>query len=259
MVIAQQSQWSSAGLLLSHPAHVLYFKRRKLNKLKKLSNLNMEAQREHLTTHQVSRLLEVSPTTVINWVRTGQLACYTTLGGHRRIEREVLEAFLKEHAMPIPVELHPQSSKRILVVDDDPDILDVMKATLETQPDFEVKAVKDGFEAGVEVALWKPDLLVLDVLMPGLNGYEVAALLKNSPRTRHLPILAVTGLRQEVDIDSVRRAGVTDILQKPFTADDLLAKIRALLAPAKSGVPSGRRRRRPPDDPPQGDKARKIA
>ncbi len=220
----------------------------------------MEGQREHLTTHQVSRLLAVSPTTVINWVRTGQLTCYTTLGGHRRIEREVLESFLKQHEMPVPEELRQHTRQRILAVDDDPDILDVMKAILESQEDFEVKVVKDGFEAGVQVALWQPDLLVMDVLMPGLNGYEVAALLKSSPRTQALPILAVTGLRQEVDIDSVRRSGVTDILQKPFTADDLIAKIRAILSPQKhAGKPPRRGRGPRPDDPAGPEPARKIA
>lgn len=194
----------------------------------------MAAAKQHLTTHDVSKLLEVSPTTVINWIRSGQLECYTTLGGHRRIEREVLQAFLEKHAMPVPEDLSISHRKRILMVDDDPDVLDFMKDILQRDSRYEVMALQDGFEAGVQVGLWKPDLLLLDIRMPGLDGYEVAALLRENPKTKDLPIVVVTGFHSEEDARAIRRAGITDVLYKPFEADDLMAKVKAILQAPKS-------------------------
>lgn len=121
----------------------------------------------------------------------------------------------------------------ILVVDDYPDTLDVWTLSL-CAAGFDVVTAPDGLEAIATALTLLPDLVVLDLELPGRSGYEVAALLRQTPTTRHIPLIAATGFSHEAQLDRARRAGFDVIMIKPCDPFDLIAHIERLIADAAS-------------------------
>ncbi len=119
-------------------------------------------------------------------------------------------------------------SSLVLVVDDDRDGREMYAATL-TAEGFRVEQAADGFEAVDKGYKLRPDLILMDLLMPRLDGWEVIGWLKNNRNTRDIPIVAVTGAQAE-QRDLARQAGVHSVLVKPCPPDTLLEEIRRVLA-----------------------------
>jgi len=117
---------------------------------------------------------------------------------------------------------------RILVVDDEPQNLELIEAIL-TPAGYEVLLASNGDEALVQANEKRPDLVILDLMMPGLSGFEVCARVKTHPQTGGVPVLFVTALSQPGDKERALAVGGDDFLGKPFQRSDLLARVEALL------------------------------
>ena len=189
------------------------------------------------TVNQVSELLQVSPQTIVNWIEAGKLEAYKTPGGHRRIKKSALEAFVEHHDMPIfgpppdPDE-GGNKMKKILVVDDDQVIVATITAGLEEDPhEYEVINAADGFEAGIQVSHFKPDVLILDIMMPDIDGYEVCRKLKSSEETKHIKIIVLSGYLDEESYKKMREYGADLCFSKPLPLDKLKEEIARLLYP----------------------------
>jgi excisionase family DNA binding protein len=189
------------------------------------------------TVNQVSELLQVSPQTIVNWIEAGKLAAYKTPGGHRRIKKSDLEDFVKKHDMPVfglssdPDE-EERKMKKILVVDDDQVIVETLTAGLEEDPhEYEVITAADGFEAGIQISHFKPDLLILDIMMPDIDGYEVCRKLKSSEETRHIKIVVLSGYLDEESYKKMREYGADLCFSKPLPLAKLREEIARLLYP----------------------------
>lgn len=126
--------------------------------------------------------------------------------------------------------------KKILVVDDDPDILTLLGYNLEKEG-FRVSLCETGDEALKRVQTEKPDLLVLDIMLPGTDGREICRILKGNPESRHLPVLMLTAKGEETDIVVGLELGADDYLTKPFSPKVLVAHVKALLRRAEAGAP----------------------
>ncbi|MCB4755943.1 MAG: response regulator [Elusimicrobia bacterium] len=123
-----------------------------------------------------------------------------------------------------------EKSKKILIVEDEPDIAESLKARLRIEK-YEVSIAANG-QAGVEKArAEKPDLVILDVMLPDIDGYEVCRVLKSEKDTRSIPVLVLTALPHIKDADRAFEVGANDFLNKPYTNERLLAKVNKLLAP----------------------------
>src|SRR3989338_4386743 len=120
--------------------------------------------KDFYTTHEVSRFCNVYPTTVINWIKEGRLPAYTTPGGHRRIKKDDMLKLMKKNNMPIPDELAKGNKNRLLVIDDDPKIARMIKTVLSKEEYLEVASAESGFQAGVLISSWLPDIILLDML-----------------------------------------------------------------------------------------------
>lgn len=178
------------------------------------------------TTHEVSKLCAVYPTTVINWIKEGILPAYTTPGGHRRIKKDDLLKLMKKNNMPIPAGLAGQEKNKVLVIDDDPKILRMIKTVLSAEEDLEVSTAQSGFQAGLTVSNWMPDIILLDMLMPEMDGFEVCRQLKSDEKAKDIPIIAVTVLKDPKEIKKMVSAGITDYISKPFKSQELIKKIK---------------------------------
>ena len=127
------------------------------------------------------------------------------------------------------------SSARILVADDDPGVLDAVSAVL-TADGYEIETALDGAAALKSVLDEPPALLVLDVTMPRLNGWEVCAIVRRQTHTRELPILFLTGRVEVRDQITAMQVGGSDHLKKPFDGEELRNKVRALTRRGPSGA-----------------------
>lgn len=115
--------------------------------------------KDTLTVFTASKYCNVSSKTIINWVEAGHIKAYKTVGGHRRIQKGDLEAFMVEQGIPIPDRTEEGTRKKILVVDDDMIIVEsIVQALEEDEYDYEVLSASDGFEAGLQVSHFYPTL-----------------------------------------------------------------------------------------------------
>lgn len=177
------------------------------------------------TTYQIGKFCQVNIRTVIRWIETGKLKAYSTPGGHRRVKWSDLITFLTQNRMPIPQELEEAKRKKILVVDDDLDFLDIVTKILQGIPDAEIRTTSSGFDAGVLVAEWLPDLILLDFVMPDLDGFEVTKKIKSNPRLKKIPIIAVTSITDPEELDKVKNSGVDTLATKPIESTSFLKKV----------------------------------
>lgn len=178
------------------------------------------------TTHEVSRLLHVNPRSVINWIDQNLLPSYRTPGGHRRIQRDDLLAFLRKHQIPTPASLMDDGNFSVLIVDDEEDITKILKAYFERKGGFQVTTVSDGISALLEFGRAKPDLLVLDIMIPGVDGVEVCRRIKADPSSSTV-IIAISG-QPEME-KKILQAGGDVFLTKPLDLEKLYNEIRSLL------------------------------
>jgi DNA-binding response OmpR family regulator len=119
-------------------------------------------------------------------------------------------------------------SKKILIVDDEPDLLEMVQISLETEG-YECIVAYDGFRALDRARKEKPDLIILDVMLPGLNGYKICRLLKFDEQYKRIPIIMLTAEAQEKDRLIGEQTGADYYMTKPFAADKLIAKVAELL------------------------------
>jgi DNA-binding response OmpR family regulator len=117
---------------------------------------------------------------------------------------------------------------RILIADDNPQGVELLEAYL-AGGDWELRTAADGDQTLKLVAEWQPDLILLDVMMPRISGFEVCKRLRASPATRDVAVLMVTALDQPSDVERAVEAGTDDYLSKPINKTDLLLRVRAML------------------------------
>ncbi len=174
------------------------------------------------TTFEIGRICGVYPTTVINWVKQKKIPAFSTPGGHRRVRHEDLIEFLKEYNFPVPPELRADR-KRVLIVDDDPAMGKLLLKAFEPYAEtFDVRLCEDGVEALVAVGQRPPDLILLDVVMPVVDGSRVCATLKNNPDTKHIRIFVMTGKRLPERAERFLRRTADGFFSKPFDVRAML-------------------------------------
>ncbi len=192
----------------------------------------------YYTTYQVAKFLGVSLPTVVNWVNSGLLAAHRTPGGHRRIAHNDIIAFARAHHYPVARDLLEAGSgqRKVLIVDDETDFSEMVREYLSLRGGFEVEVADSGFQAGLTVARFKPDLILMDIMMPDMDGFQVYRLLCEDPETRHIPVIACTAYR-DIAIDArVREEGFDGFVEKPLQLEGLLDLVREKLGIPVSGV-----------------------
>jgi len=183
-----------------------------------------------LSTVTIARLLGVTVASISKWIDAGQLKAGRTPGGHRRVTREELIAFLQRQKLPIPPELKV-SPPRVLVVDDEVSITKWITKEIKLEhPNFEVFEAHDGFSAGEIVASSKPDVVVLDLRIPGIDGFKICRRIKSREETNDTAIIAMTAYPSEQAERRILESGARACLSKPFEIGILIAEIRSAMS-----------------------------
>ncbi len=134
----------------------------------------------------------------------------------------------REASMATPTQDSAPPTPRILIADDNAQNVELLEAYLAAS-DWDVRTAADGEETLKQVRDWQPDVILLDIMMPKISGFEVCKRLRADPKTRDIAVLMITGLDQPSDIDKAVDAGTEDFMTKPINKADLLRRVRAML------------------------------
>ena len=190
----------------------------------------MQSGSRLLTTGEVARLCGFSPSSVLRWIRDGQLPACSSPGARHRVDPKDLLVFLQEHEMRVPPELEAEAPYRILVVDDDEAVRNVLGRALEaSELDCEVETAGSTIDACIKMAVFKPHLVLLDLVMPDLDGAELCHVLKASKEFSRTKVLMITGYRDDPRREGDFAAEGDGWLHKPVSAEELVDAVRALL------------------------------
>ena len=182
------------------------------------------------TVFQASKYCNVSPKTIINWIEAGHIRAYKTVGGHRRIKRLDLLEFMRNQGIPVPAAEIVSERKRILIVDDDPIIVEtIVQALEEEEYNYEIISASDGFEAGLQVNHFKPHLLILDIMMPDIKGYEVCRKIKSDPETKDIKIIVLSAYLDDEKFEKMKAYGADVCYSKPLPLSQLKEEVARLL------------------------------
>ncbi len=180
------------------------------------------------TTGEAAKICKVSQQTIIRCFDSGQLKGFRVPGSRfRRIPRDILYKFMKDNQ--IPTDALESGKRKALIVDDDVELVELMKDVLERDGRFEVRSANNGFDAGMMVREYQPDILVLDFMLPDINGKEVCTRVRSDSSLDDVKILCISGLVEQEQIEELKRCGANDFLQKPFDVETLVDRICKLV------------------------------
>lgn len=189
------------------------------------------------TTGEAAKICKVSQQTIIRCFDSGQLKGFRVPGSRfRRIPRADLFSFMKENS--IPTDALESGKRKLLIVDDDEGLVELLRETFERHGRFDIRTTNNGFDAGMLVKEFRPDIVLLDVMLPDINGKEVCQRVRSDKALDDVRIICISGMVEADKIADLRAAGANDFIQKPFDIDRLLERVCELLeieVPTASG------------------------
>ena len=184
----------------------------------------MSSTKTVFTTGEAAKICKVSQQTIIRCFDNGTLKGFRVPGSRfRRIPRDHLFVFMNDNG--IPTDALESGRKKLLIVDDDQDLVDLMRDGFDRDGRFEIRTANNGFDSGMQVKEFRPDLVVLDVMLPDINGREVCQRVRSDRTMDTVKILCISGMVESEKIADLRNAGANDFMQKPFTIDQLIERV----------------------------------
>ena len=182
------------------------------------------------STFEVAKICHVSAGSVIRWIKEGKIEASMTAGGHHRISESALHSLLKQLNIPAPSNFSKEKFK-VLVVDDEPGVRKILRRILETNFDnVLVEEAEEGFVAGWRAHSLKPDLVFLDLLIPGMDGFRICQFIRSFAELKDTKIIAITGMQTQGVKDKVLKLGADDFLNKPFEIETIKQKVNDCMA-----------------------------
>jgi len=180
------------------------------------------------TTGEAAEVCKVSQQTIIRCFDAGRLEGFRVPGSRfRRIPRQSLIKFMKENN--IPLDKLESGKKKVLIVDDDAEIVELIVDVLVRDGRFETKTASSGYGAGISTEQFRPDLILLDYMLPDVNGNVVCQTIRRNPEFENIKIIIVSGVVKQDEIDQLLKSGAEDFIRKPFDIVELTDKIATVL------------------------------
>jgi excisionase family DNA binding protein len=188
----------------------------------------MDKMKDLFTTGEAAEICRVSQQTIIRCFDAGRLEGFRVPGSKfRRIPRQSLVKFMRDNS--IPLDALESGKRKILVVDDDPEIVELIVDVLTRDGKFDVKTASSGYEAGIATQRFRPDLILLDYMLPDVNGNVVCQTIRRNPEFENIKIIIVSGVVKQDEIDQLLKSGAEGFVKKPFNTTELIDKITAAL------------------------------
>ena len=169
-----------------------------------------------LTTNQVAEYCRVQHEAVLRWISEGKLKSSEASADGCMVRKVDFVNFLQEHALPVPPELVEDNQTRLLIVDNSVEIVEILKDLLSEIDGLEIQTAFNGYEAGIKMETFRPHIMILDIWMPGVNGFEVCKHLKFNPETANIKIMAITGHPCHETVKKINNAGADFLFEKPI-------------------------------------------
>jgi excisionase family DNA binding protein len=186
------------------------------------------AEKQVLTTGEAAELCRVSQQTIIRCFDSGRLTGFRVPGSRfRRIPRSELIRFMRINE--IPVDLLDDDQVRVLVVDDDPSIVRIIEEMLGREERFEVRTASTGYDAGMMTREFRPNIVLLDYMLPDVNGNVVCERIKSDSDLADTRIIIISGVVRQEEIDALLESGADAFIPKPFQVEELIQKIDELV------------------------------
>jgi len=179
-----------------------------------------------LTTGQIAAYCHVSHVTVLKWIKEGRLKAYTIPSGHYRIQKQDFHEFLVKHKMPVDEAFFVEEAVKVLVVDDEAKTYELIASTF---GEYKSASAGNGFEAGLQLANFQPDLLILNLDTPGIDGLEVCQSVKANPKTKRTKILVLAKSAEDKAVTEALACGADGYLVKPLQGEELRQKVQSLM------------------------------
>lgn len=180
------------------------------------------------TTGEAAEVCKVSQQTIIRCFDSGRLEGFRVPGSKfRRIPRHSLIKFMRDNN--IPLDAIDSGRKKVLVVDDDAEIVELMVDVLEKDGRFETQTASSGYEAGMATQQFRPDLILLDYMLPDVNGNVVCQTIRKNPEFETIKIIIVSGVVKQEEIDQLLKSGAEEFIKKPFDVAELIERVTAVL------------------------------
>lgn len=192
------------------------------------SGPNGWATKKIFTTGEAAEICKVSQQTIIRCFDSGRLAGFRVPGSKfRRIPREELIRFMRDNE--IPTAIVEGGRTRVLVVEDDPEIISVLTEVLQRDGRFDVRSATNGYDAGIQTESFKPNVVILDYLLPDINGNIVCRRIRERNDMAGTKIICVSGVVRDEEIKGLMRSGMDEFIKKPFDVDFLISRIATLV------------------------------
>jgi excisionase family DNA binding protein len=186
------------------------------------------AAKQVFTTGEAAEICKVSQQTIIRCFDSGRLQGFRVPGSRfRRIPRAELVRFMKTNE--VPIDALESATRRVLVVDDDDQIIDLLRDMLGRDERFDLRTAETGYDAGLLTEQFRPHLILLDFMLPDVNGNLVCKRIKANPDLADTKIIIVSGVVSQEEIDQLADAGADGFIKKPFDFDELLKQIESVL------------------------------
>ena len=180
------------------------------------------------TTGEAAEVCRVSQQTIIRCFDAGRLEGFRVPGSKfRRIPRQSLVKFMKENK--IPLDAIESGKRKVLVVDDDAEIVELIVEVLNKDGRFDTETASSGYEAGIATERFRPELILLDYMLPDVNGNIVCQAIRANPEFENIKIIVVSGVVKRDEIAQLIKSGAEDFIRKPFDVSELTGKITAVL------------------------------
>ncbi|MCH5374348.1 MAG: response regulator [Planctomycetes bacterium] len=187
------------------------------------------------TTGEAAKICKVSQQTIIRCFDNGSLKGFRVPGSRfRRIPREQLFSFMKDNG--IPTDALESGKRKVLIVDDDEELVELLSDVFEKDARFDIRTANNGFDAGMLVKEFRPDLVVLDVMLPDINGKEVCQRVRSDSSLEAVKIICISGMVEQDKVAELKAAGANDFMHKPFNVERLLDRACDLLDIERSVV-----------------------
>lgn len=188
----------------------------------------MEKIKDLFTTGEAADICQVSQQTIIRCFDSGKLDGFRVPGSKfRRIPRESLIKFMKENNIPLS-NLSVAGKRKVLIVDDDMEIVELLVDVLTRDGRFEVRTATSGYDAGLTTQQFRPDVILLDYMLPDVNGNIVCRTIKKNPDFANTQIIIISGVVNPGEIDELLKSGAAEFIKKPFNISELVDKLAAL-------------------------------
>lgn len=195
----------------------------------------MEKMKNLFTTGEAAEICNISQQTIIRCFDSGKLDGFRIPGSRfRRIPRECLVKFMKENSIPLDnLELEKTGKIKVLIVDDDAEIVELMVDVLNRDGRMEIRTASSGYDAGLLTQQFMPDVIILDYMLPDVNGNIVCQTIKRNEQFQHIKIIIVSGVVNQDEIEDLLNAGAAGFIKKPFNIAELVDRIFAVIESEK--------------------------